>query len=128
MTYQKIYWRKKRGNKYQAKGRYYDGKWFDSTFELNVYQDLLWDQKAGNISKIERQVKIPLEVNGIRITNYYVDFRVTYPDGSVEYIEAKGFETQDWRIKWNLFMAILDQIDPGAKASVYKQSQSKKLA
>ncbi len=125
MAYTKTYFRKKKGNKYQAKGRNYNGMWFDSTFELNCYQDLEWKLKAGELKKIERQVKLDLTVNGVHITNYYIDFKVTHADDSIEYIEAKGFETPDWRIKWALFHALKDEMDPGAELTLLKMSKSK---
>lgn len=126
MTYIKKYFKKKPGNKYQAKGRNYAGMWFDSTFELNVYQDLEWRLKAGEIKEIKRQVKIVLTVNGVHITNYFIDFIVTYNDGSREYIEAKGFETKDWQIKWRLLHALIDEIDKGATMTLLKMSSWKR--
>ncbi len=125
MTFSKVYFKKKKGNKYQAKGRRYNGMWFDSTFELNVYQDLEWKQKAGEIKEIERQVKLDLKVKDIHITNYYIDFRITHADDSIEYIEAKGFETSDWQIKWNLFSALAQDMDPGCTLTLIKKSQSR---
>jgi len=123
--YTENWWRKQRGNKYHAKGQNYDGRYFHSLFEIHVYQDLQWRQKAGEISEIECQHKIDIKVNGIHITNYYIDFMVTYPDGSKEYIEAKGFETTDWRIKWNLVNALQQELLGGADLTLIKQSKSK---
>ncbi len=115
----------KQKNKFNAKGQTYNGVWFHSTFELNVYQALEWKLKAGEIKKLERQVKIDIRVNGVHITNYYIDMLVTHNDGFREYIEAKGVETQDWKIKWRLLEAILDEYDPGATMTLEKMSQSK---
>ena len=128
MSFRKHFWKPQRGHKYNAQSTYYDGIKFDSKFECKYYQDLLWKQKAGEIAKIEVHYKLELKVNGIKICNYAIDFRVTNSDGSVTYIETKGVETYDWRIKWNLFMALLPEIDPGAEAMVVKESQSKKFA
>ena len=51
------------------------------------------------------QVTVPLDVNGVHICNYRVDFHVTYADGHEEWHEVKGFETELWIIKARLFKA-----------------------
>lgn len=52
------------------------------------------------------QVPVPLEVNGVRICSYVVDFVVWYSAERVEYHEIKGFETQIWKIKEKFFRAL----------------------
>jgi hypothetical protein len=101
-------------NKYHAKKQTYDGIKFDSTLEAKVYEELLWQQKAGDIVEIKRQVKIPLMVNRILVTTYFCDFRVIDKHGQVKYIEAKGLELPAWKIKKKLFLALLPEIDNGA--------------
>jgi len=39
-------------------------------------------------------------------SNYYIDFKVDHLDGTIELIEVKGQQTQDWRKKWNMTEAI----------------------
>lgn len=107
-------------NKYNAKGQEYDGKWYHSKKEARYAEELDWLKKAGKIQDWKRQVKIELNVNGRHICNYYVDFKVIDPHGAIEYHEVKGFETQEWRIKWALFHALIDEIDPGATLVVIK--------
>ena len=60
----------------------------------------------------QRQVKIPLIVNGELIANYYIDFVAEMADGSTQYIEVKGFSTDVWRLKWKLFEAIYKKEHP----------------
>jgi hypothetical protein len=79
---------------------------YDSGFEGEVARELELRRKAGELAKVERQVKCELEINGVHIANYYVDFKVTHADGQVEWIEAKGLEGEVWRMKWKMFVAI----------------------
>ena len=69
---------------------------------------------AGDIKKVERQVKLSLDVNNFHICNYYIDFKVTHNDDTIEYIEVKGIETKDWKLKWKLCEALFqDDIQKG---------------
>ncbi len=110
----------KSSNKFKANKQEYDGKWYHSKGEAAYAQELDWRIKAGEIKSWERQVKIPLKVNGILICNYYIDFKVTTKHDSTEYHEYKGFETMEWKMKWQLFTALLSEIDPGAELVVIK--------
>jgi len=49
---------------------------------------------------------------GFFMDNYYIDFMVEHLDGTIELIEVKGQQTQDWRKKWNMTEAIFGK-DPG---------------
>lgn len=62
--------------------------------------------KAKDIKGWDRQVKIPLDVNGRNIANYYCDFVLHHNDGSDEYVEIKGFQTEIFRLKRKLFEAL----------------------
>ena len=62
--------------------------------------------KAKDIRSWERQVKIPIEVNGNHICNYYIDFVVTHNDGEKEYVEVKGIETAECKLRWMLCEAL----------------------
>jgi hypothetical protein len=74
--------------------------------------DLDYRLKANDIKKWDRQVKISLDVNGEHICNYYIDFIITHNDGIQEYVEVKGIETPEWKLKWKLFQALYkDQIE-----------------
>jgi hypothetical protein len=122
MQYRQI----KSSNKFKAKKQEYDGKWYHSKGEAAYAQELDWRIKAGEIKSWERQVKITLKVNGVLICNYYVDFRVITKHDSVQYHEYKGFETMEWKMKWQLFTALLSEIDPGAELIVIKHKSAYK--
>ena len=93
-------------NKYHSKKATYNGYTYHSTLEANYARQLDWQIKEKEVKSWERQYKIDITVNGIHITNYFIDFKVYYTDGHVEYIEIKGFETGLWRIKWRLAQAM----------------------
>jgi len=107
-------------SKYGNTTQRYNGISYDSIKEANYAEELDWRVKAKDIKSWERQIKISLDVNGFHICNYYVDFKIIHNDGSVEYVEVKGFETEVWRLKWKLFEALINDIDPGAEITVYK--------
>lgn len=94
------------GNKYGAKSFEYNGIRYHSKKEAGYAADLDILIRAGEIKSWKRQVKLDLRLNGIHITNYYMDFIITHNDGSEEMVEVKGFETEAWRIKWKLAEAI----------------------
>jgi hypothetical protein len=92
-------------NKYGAKKTIFNGLKYDSKGEAGHALELNLRLKAGQISKVERQRTFPLYgKNGGRITTHRVDFLVTYPDGHQEVEEYKGFVTQIWKIKRDLFV------------------------
>lgn len=93
-------------NKFNNKTCEYSGNIYDSKFEKKVAMNLDLRIKDKEIISYDRQVKISLDVNGYHICNYYIDFVLYYPDGTIEYLEAKGFETDVWKIKWKLFEAL----------------------
>lgn len=92
--------------KYNNQSKEYNGRVYHSKFEAKVAQDLDLRLSAGEIKEVIPQFKIRLDVGDFHICNYYVDFKVIHNDGSIEYIEVKGFETQLWRLKWKLFEAL----------------------
>jgi len=114
----------KSGNKYHAKSNQLDGVTYDSKLEAAYAAELQLRQHAGEITKVERQVKLDLQVNGVHITNYYIDFIVHYPDGSREFTELKGLELGEWKLKWRLLEATFDSFKehPDDRLLVVKQS------
>lgn len=102
----------RKANKYGARPKTVGGIRFDSTLEAEYYVYLKALEKAGVISKLELQVKCellpaqkhPLTGKHIRAINYFADFRVTYPDGSIEYLDTKGFEKPEFKLKAKLFI------------------------
>jgi hypothetical protein len=114
----------KKGNKYNAKKIDYNGQRFDSKGEAGYCEQLDWRIKAGEIQGYERQVKIPLKVNGVLICNYYADFMVTDKHGAKEAHEYKGFMTNDFQLKWRILQAIKDELFPEGIELIIIQHQS----
>lgn len=110
----------KSNNKYKVVGTNYDGKFYHSKGEASYAMELDWRIKAGEVLSYERQVKIDIRVNGVHITNYFIDFVVTMKDGTRVYTEYKGAVTPDWQIKWNLLNALIHEIEPGAELLLVK--------
>jgi hypothetical protein len=77
--------------------------------------------KAGEVKEWKPQHKIELKVNGVKICNYYIDFRVVLSDGSIQMVETKGLEQELWQLKWKICMAIKEEIEPGAEWLVVKK-------
>lgn len=121
MTYQKSYLsniRKKK--KYHNKTQIYGGRRYDSIFEARYAEELDWRKKAGEIKEIIPQFKISLDVNGVHIANYFVDFKIIMSDDSVQFHEVKGFQTMEWQLKWKLTQALMPEIEPGAELILIK--------
>jgi hypothetical protein len=99
--------RQKYGNSKTADG-------FDSKHERSEYLKLIALEAEGVISSVERQVKyvlIPSQRGSCgkvieRPCAYIADFRVTYPDGRVEVMDAKGVKTPEYIIKRKLMLYI----------------------
>lgn len=89
----------------------YKGGIYDSKKEMRKAEELDLMVKAGEIKSWEKQKRLSLDVNGVHIANYYIDFVVYHNDGTVEYLEIKSPITQTpvWRIKWKLAQALLDK-------------------
>ena len=99
----------RRYNKFNAKKQTYNGRSYDSKAECAYAQELDLRMKAGEIKEINPQFKIELRVNGKKICNYYMDFRLVMADDSIEYHEVKGFATDLWRMKWRILEATIDE-------------------
>lgn len=105
--YTMAYYNKKQ-NKYGAVKQTFNGRSYHSKKEAAYAQDLYLLQKAGEIKEIIPQFKLELNVNGLHICNYYMDF-VTIDNEDVQTLhEVKGFETPLWRLKWKLTQALLE--------------------
>jgi hypothetical protein len=92
-------WVKKRSyNKYRNTKKKVDGINFDSEKEANYYAKLKLLERANEIVKFERQVKMPIEINDIHIAYYILDFKVYYPNGDIKYIDIKAQDkkTKKW--------------------------------
>lgn len=98
----------KKANKFNSKSCWKDGVRYDSRFEVQLMNDLELRLKAGELKKIETQVILSLDYEGFHIANYICDFKLTYSDNTIEYLEAKSpiTETDVWKIKWKLAQVI----------------------
>jgi hypothetical protein len=96
----------KKYSKFNNKKTVFNGLVYDSKFEAGYAGELALRLKVKEIKKIERQVRIPLDVNGFHICSYIADFVVTNKDGSKEIHETKGFATEVFRLKWKLLEAL----------------------
>lgn len=89
-----------------------DGQKFRSHVEAAFYNKMLLLQRAGEVTLIEREVRYEFIVDGVFITWYMLDFRITYADGRIEYVDTKSSATMTplFRIKCQLMKALY-QID-----------------
>lgn len=104
------------GSKYRAQ-RTSDG--FPSKLEKAVFIRLLDQQALGLISNLKRQQTVVLQggPRDTRIT-WRVDFCfVNNETGRIEFAEAKGIETKDYKLKLKLWRA-----NPPAPLSIWKGS------
>jgi len=101
-SYPKPTKRSKFGNKFEKTG----GTIYDSKKEARYSEQLALRKLAGEITQIDNQYCLRLDLNGQHICKYYVDFRIILANGKEEFHEVKGFATDVWRIKWKMAMAI----------------------
>lgn len=94
-------------NKFHNKIVEIDGIKFRSKLEGNRYLQLKLMKASGFVQDFQKQVEYRLEHNGVLITRYRADFVVTYADGTVVVEDTKGVETEAFRIKKNLMLALL---------------------
>jgi len=97
-------------NKYKAKGRFVEDKWFASKAEADRYEQLLELVRQGRIDQLETQPPYPCHVNGQLITTYKADFRYRINPGRlgqrVLVEDVKGMITKDYAIKRKLVHAL----------------------
>jgi len=87
----KEYNKKGKANKYGAKPVVYDGHKYPSTKEANYAVMLDWKKKTGLIRGYKKQVPLKIEVNGQHMCKYIADFVVEENDGTITYIDTKGY-------------------------------------
>lgn len=97
---------KPKQNKFNAKQTEYGGVVYHSQKEADYAAELDLRQRAGQVEKWKRQVKISLDVNGFHICNYFVDFKAWLKVGKIQLIEVKGFEIEIFRLKRKLLEAV----------------------
>ena len=99
-------------NKYKVASkleRTYNGVVYDSKKEMRYAVSLDVRKQAGEIEDWQRQVSIPLYVNGHLIKNYVIDFVVYFSRDEREYVEVKGHWTREARLTWKLFKALYQE-------------------
>lgn len=97
--------RKAKLNKYRAKKVVVDGITFDSKAEARRWAELQLLERAGVISRLERQVSYKLYGMGqTHICDYRADFQYVENRTRANIIEdVKGVRTRDYVIKRKLF-------------------------
>lgn len=95
----------------------------DSKFEAGKAEELKLLKRAGEIKDFREQVKIPLIVNNLIVCDYFIDFEIEHNDGTLEYLETKGYATDTWKLKWKLFEALYSD-KPEVKLTVEYQGKN----
>jgi hypothetical protein len=88
-------------HKFRAKTTERDGLRFDSKKEARYYDELKLRQRAGEVLFFLRQV--PFHLPGP--VRYVVDFCVFHTDGTCQFIDVKGYRTQEYKTKKKLVEA-----------------------
>lgn len=83
---------KPRRNKFGAKRIVVDGEAFDSKREASLYYQFKLLERAGKISKLRRQPKYSLTVNGVEIATYRPDWDYI-EKGALHVIDVKSEPT-----------------------------------
>jgi len=89
-------------HKYSAISVEFDGIKFASKKEGRYYNELKLRVKAGEVIFFLRQTSFHLPGG----TTYRVDFQEFHADGTVHFVEIKGYETKDWIMKKKLVEAL----------------------
>lgn len=99
-------------NKYHNNKKIVNGIKFDSKMEADYYRYLLQEKQAGRVLRIGLQPKVELQpsfrLNGelFKAITYTPDFIVEYAGGVVRYIDVKGTDTQQGRLKYKMYKYI----------------------
>jgi hypothetical protein len=96
-------------SKYRNVKTMVDGIVFDSAKEARRWQELTLLQRAREIQSLGRQKSFALDVNGIPIARYVVDF-VYYDKRKGDWVheDVKGMRTREFIIKSRLMKALYD--------------------
>ena len=97
----------RKAHKYGAKPQRIDGLYFASQAEARRYAHLVLSERAGIISDLDRQVRFPLVINGVKIGTYVADATYTNVATGYRVVEdVKGAITPVYRIKRALMKAL----------------------
>lgn len=115
-------------NKYSNKKTEWNEMIFDSKLEAKMYSELWAREKAGEIIGLERQIKIPLIVNKIKICDWIIDARYADAKTYQEFLrDAKGKLMPEASIKFKLAKALFPHYDIDFYPSV-RQRKAKATA
>ena len=114
-----------RKNKYGAIKKEYNGRVYDSTGEADYAAQLDLIKETLGIKKIIPQYRIELKVEDVHICYYYVDFKIVFESGKIEFHEFKGKETNLWKNKWKMTKAKLSKIEPKSELVLIKRLKGK---
>lgn len=85
---------KTKGNKYNAKKTFYNGRWYDSKKEADFSKRLNSLKHAHNtadrVVRIEYQVPYDIYIKTKHVFTYFADFRVIYHDLKQTVFDVKG--------------------------------------
>ena len=100
-----------RNKKYGNQKTTYNGHKYDSKFEAGVAKELELRKRAGDILDFDKQYRVDIEIfnstgKKVHEVRHKVDFRIHELDGTFTLLEAKGFETQDYRFRRKLLEKI----------------------
>ena len=89
-----------------------DGLKFDSRAEYRRWLVLKAQEEMGDIANLQRQVRFPLIVNGVKVGTYTADFvyldmvsPVTVPDGRIVVEDKKGYRDARYKFRKRVFEA-----------------------
>lgn len=91
-------------SKYKNVKQTYDGRSFDSGYERKVY-DLIKTMEHSNQVRLLRQ-ECTVRIHPEQTINYRADYEIEELIGDTWHrrlVEAKGFETPEWKIKLKLY-------------------------
>lgn len=137
----------KKPNKYHNTTQVYNGRSYHSIAEANQAAELDLLLRARQIRSWEPQCRLSILIayrgrtpvlkvaEGHKermaageifpICDYLVDFKVKHLDGTIEYLEVKGMELPEWKMKWKLVEAAMSK-NPKIKLTVVKVYGNKK--
>lgn len=97
------WFRNRKGSKYGAKRTTHAGMSFASKGEANCYDYLRALEQNGEIEILQQQAQVYLSAARIL---YKPDFKIqNLIKDRLEFVEYKGYETPEWRIKRRLWLA-----------------------
>lgn len=79
---------------------------FDSKFERKKYIEIKAMLQRKEIKEFWWQYPIDLICNKRLVCQYIMDFVILHNNGKLEFLEAKGYELETWKLKWKMLHAM----------------------